>query len=156
MTNEEAIQILRANVMVACDTSDKVGYGTPLNKAIEQALKMAIKALEQQPCETAIDKKEVFNILRRNYRVQSVSVDGYCVPANYREDIYDEIKALPPVTPTHKVEKWIRKPIRNEKGGCIGAEMICSYCKKDNEQDKKLAYCPNCGAEMRGSENEIN
>lgn len=53
----------------------------------------------------------------------------------------------------HKVGKWIRKPIRNEKGGCIGAEMICSYCKKDNEQDKKLAYCPNCGAKMEGDEN---
>ena len=52
----------------------------------------------------------------------------------------------------YKTGKWIRKPIRNEKGGCIGAEMICSYCKKDNEQDKKLAYCPNCGAEMRGAE----
>lgn len=49
MTREEAIILLRANVMVACDTSDKVGYGTPLNKAIEQALKMAIKALEQEP-----------------------------------------------------------------------------------------------------------
>lgn len=46
MTREEAINTLRANVMVACDTSDKVGYGTPLNKAIEQALDMAIKSLE--------------------------------------------------------------------------------------------------------------
>lgn len=45
MTNEEAIKILKANVMVACDTSDKVGYDTPLNKAIEQALEMSINAL---------------------------------------------------------------------------------------------------------------
>ena len=45
---EQAIVLLRANVMVACDTSDKVGYGTPLNKAIEEALKMAIGALEQE------------------------------------------------------------------------------------------------------------
>jgi hypothetical protein len=54
MTKEEAIKTLRANVMVACDTSDKVGYGTPLNKAIEQALDMAIKALEQQPSDDEI------------------------------------------------------------------------------------------------------
>ena len=49
MTKEEAVNLLRANVMVACDTSDKVGYGTPLNKAIEEALNMVINALEQEP-----------------------------------------------------------------------------------------------------------
>lgn len=54
MTKKEAINLLRANVMVACDTSDKVGYGTPLNKAIEEALNMAIRALEQQPSDDEI------------------------------------------------------------------------------------------------------
>ena len=52
-----------------------------------------------------------------------------------------------------KVGKWIRKPIRNDKGGCIGAEMICSYCNKDNRHDEYMDYCPNCGSEMVGAEN---
>lgn len=53
-----------------------------------------------------------------------------------------------------KVGKWTRKPIRNDKGGCIGAEMICSCCNKDNRHDEYMDFCPNCGAEMRGTENE--
>lgn len=52
-----------------------------------------------------------------------------------------------------KVGKWIRKPIRNDKGGCIGAEMICSCCNKDNRHDEYMDYCPNCGAEMRDTDN---
>ena len=55
MTKEEAIKLLRANVMVACDTSNKVGYGTLLNKAIEQALEMAYFA---HPKDYTISKGE--------------------------------------------------------------------------------------------------
>ena len=43
---------------------------------------------------------------------------------------------------------WKRELIRNEKGGCIGAKMICPKCNKDNKHDEYMAYCPNCGAKM--------
>lgn len=69
MTKEEATQILRANVMVACDTSDKVGYGTPLNKAIEQALEMAIKALER-------DNEEIFKQFKTKAFYESQDILG--------------------------------------------------------------------------------
>lgn len=49
-----------------------------------------------------------------------------------------------------KVGKWKRKPIRNYKGGCIGVEMICSCCNKDNRHDEYMDFCPNCGAKMEG------
>ncbi len=52
-----------------------------------------------------------------------------------------------------RVGKWIRKPIRNEQGGCVGAKMICSRCNKDNRHDEYMDYCPHCSAEMRGVEN---
>ena len=57
-------------------------------------------------------------------------------------------------TEERKVGKWIRKPIRNDKGGCIGAEMICSCCNKDNKHDEYMDFCPNCGCRMRGANNE--
>lgn len=44
---------------------------------------------------------------------------------------------------------WTRELIRNEKGGCIGAKMICSYCGQDNEHDEYMQYCPNCGKKMK-------
>jgi hypothetical protein len=45
-TLKESISLLKANVMVACDTSPKVGYNTPLNKAIENALRDVIACAE--------------------------------------------------------------------------------------------------------------
>lgn len=49
--------------------------------------------------------------------------------------------------------KWIRELLRNEKGGCIGAKMICSECNNDNKHDEYMRFCPNCGADMRGENN---
>lgn len=46
------------------------------------------------------------------------------------------------------VGHWTRELIRNEKGGCIGAKMICSECNNDNKHDEYMDYCPNCGARM--------
>lgn len=47
-----------------------------------------------------------------------------------------------------KTGHWIRELIRNEKGGCIGAKMICSECGNDNKHDEYMDYCPNCGFRM--------
>lgn len=44
--------------------------------------------------------------------------------------------------------KWKRDLIRNNKGGCIYAKMICSNCRNDNLHDEYMPFCPNCGAKM--------
>ena len=53
-----------------------------------------------------------------------------------------------PTTPQSKTGHWTRELIRNEKGGCIGAKMICSECGNDNKHDEYMPYCPNCGVRM--------
>lgn len=64
------------------------------------------------------------------------------------EFIEDE---LPPVTPTRKVGKWIGE----EEGyysecSCCGA----SFLWEDYKCIGDWKYCPNCGADIRGNENE--
>lgn len=44
---------------------------------------------------------------------------------------------------------WRRILIRNNKGGYIGARMLCPVCNKDNGQDEYMKYCPNCGSRLR-------
>ena len=66
----------------------------------------------------------------------------------------DTVDEQPTVQPQMKKGKWTRELIRNEKGGCIGAKMICSECDNDNKHDEYMKFCPNCGAEMKGKENE--
>jgi hypothetical protein len=136
MTSEEAIKTLRANVMVACDTSDKVGYDTPLSKSIEQALEMAIKALEQEPCEDCWSKKEVADIInRQRFGIQKISMGI----------IKEKLEALPTVTPTRKRGKWLKSNICGAK--------VCSICLAHMGLSN-FKYCPNCGAEMENVEND--
>lgn len=135
MTNEEAIKILRANVMVACDTSDKVGYDTPLSKAIEQALEMSIKALEQEPCEDCVSRKRLMD----NY-------NGVETPVGYRKVVdFEVIKNMQSVTPTRKKGKWIKSN--------IGGAKVCSICLAHMGLSN-FKYCPNCGSEMENVEND--
>ena len=100
--------------------------------------------LEQEPCKNAIDKEAVFAILRRHHREHGRDVDGDWVPGDYTEGVYDEIKALPPVTPTRKKGKWIEEP---------NCWLRCSCCNSHHPHTSIYAirgsnYCPECGAEM--------
>ena len=57
-----------------------------------EADKMAIKALEQEPCEDAISRAEAIRV-----------ASGYCHPAN----IAKELGELPPVLPEQNMGEWI-------------------------------------------------
>lgn len=158
MTKEEAVNILRANVMVACDTSDKVGYGTPLNKAIEEALDMAIKALEQQTNDCMIfgTKENCFGGATENecehcdYKIQKLEQHSEdCVSrtevlkiVEYHNNptfiepmgtVRNILKDLPPVTPTHGT----CKDCTNYVVGVLDEEI----CIRGHELIHKDFYC---------------
>ena len=73
--------------------------------------------------------------------------------------IYDEVKAIPPVTPTRKVGKWILND--NQGVQAVGYKTYhCSECNREISSKyhgkisllKEYPYC-HCGAEMKGAEN---
>lgn len=101
---------------------------------------MAIEALEKEPCDDSINRQVVLNTL-------FYKSDNNCEVVLNKE-LQDRIKALPSVTPRQKIGYWTRELIINEYGGCIGAKMICSECGQDNGYDKRMKFCPNCGAKM--------
>lgn len=43
---------------------------------------------------------------------------------------------------------WKRILIRNDKGGCVGAKMICPVCNVDSGHYEYMKYCSNCGARL--------
>ena len=57
-----------------------------------------------------------------------------------------DIQELPPVTPTRKVGKWINS--------VYSVGFTCTCCSLTQTSGFKYDYCPNCGAKMRGAENE--
>lgn len=95
MNIEEAVKILRANVMVACDTSSKVGYETPLNRAIEEALNIVINAVEQQHSDDCVSRQAVDHLCFEYLR------------ANTDDNIafYEHFRDLLPVTSVHGICK---------------------------------------------------
>lgn len=59
---------------------------------------------------------------------------------------------LPSAQPEHKHGKWVL--VRDEEAG--NALYMCSACGKGDihAPEVKVSYCWNCGAEMRGAEDE--
>lgn len=132
MTNEEAVKELKA-LLNMCDPS-------PLTKELEDALKMAIKALDQQPCEDAVSRSEAIDKLTKFY---NMVLDDNGTKLNIR-DIVGTLERLPSVTPQRPIGKWTRN-LR------MGLHQ-CSNCGKFCDFD--YLYCPNCGAKMSGGGEE--
>lgn len=143
MTNEEIIQ----------------GLYRGDNKAID----MAIKALEQQPCEDeCITKAEAINTIHKTiYGFFDIADDDSEEPINDKDKllltinkaISNAVKALPSVTPQPKMGKWIFvHPLQEDDEGAY----MCSCCGIGNWGiDPKVdKYCFNCGADMEGEDND--
>jgi len=66
------------------------------------------------------------------------------------EQALSEIKEMLESQPERKKGYWIKKePTIKELHGCY---YECSKCHKFSLPFQKLNFCPNCGADMRGTE----
>lgn len=119
---------------------------------IEDAVEMAIKALEQEPCGDCISREAVENAIKHaevNFTVNS-DIDFTKHIREVHEivnGIVDaQIKALrdlPFVTPQPKMGKWEKRDVRGQRVDC------CSVCGLSNGTIYEYNYCPNCGAKMQ-------
>ena len=104
---------------------------------------MAIKALGQEPCDDAIDRKYLTGLM---FTETDLSDAHTCY-----ESIRKIVEEMPSVTPIRPKGHWIGEKtlIPNNEYGHIHQE--CSCCGKFRIVDN---FCPNCGADMRGGEND--
>lgn len=117
MTREEAINHLKTVAKSAIDS----GY----DGAVVDAVDMAIKAIEQQPCEDCISREAAEDVV--------MWYDGQGAMLN-------EIHKLPSVQPKPKTGHWIFDEI-------LDKHYYCSECKSMGVD--YWDYCPYCGAKMR-------
>ena len=156
-------------------TRERIIHG--LYRGDSKAIKEAIKALEQEPCEDAISRADAIRV-----------ASGYCHPSN----IAKELAKLPPVQPKYNASEWchdcseydqnkhccprFNRVIRNaveevkkpktghwiEYTRVLAPEPInrweqawyCSECGYGNQECEdgsawlEWKYCPNCGKRM--------
>lgn len=116
---------------------------------LSQALSVAIKALEQQPCEDCVSREAV-----DEYITNLLSGYLYDEERTRLEDLSAFVWELQPVTPQQKIGHWI---LLDE---CSNSGYYCSECHKKvikegwSKTVKKVKYCPNCGAKMAESEDK--
>lgn len=106
----------------------------------------------QESCEDAISRQAVLDYIYNDLGLGDEENGNDVERQMELERSYKYVKSLPPVTPQLKTGYWTRELIRNKKGGCIGAKMICSECGNDNKHDEYMHHCPNCGAKMKSEE----
>jgi hypothetical protein len=73
------------------------------------------------------------------------------LPGDQKEVFEDEINAEPSIEPERKTGRWLSD---NRPGGGF---WVCSCCKFPSEAfaaNVLYKFCPNCGADMRGGEDE--
>lgn len=134
MTIDDAIQRLKTTD--ACDVD------------LCEALDMAIKALEQEPCEDCIRRSDIgftnFEIVMCN--------------GDYKEALkmlLDKIEKAPSITPQPKIGKWKAFTHsayhgNDEDGEPIWREVTVYHCNLCNRRTViKEKYCPNCGCKMQ-------
>ena len=135
MTREEAYS--RIDAIIAKYEIDEE-YVTITSALDYDALRVARKALEQEPCEDAIGRSDMLDAIGHGTTYTS-------------EELQRIIKALPPVNLQEpKTGHW------EQYGNSWEDKFKCSECGK--EQPKILCgeriighwsdYCPNCGAKM--------
>ena len=102
------------------------------------AMVMAIKALEQEPCEDAISRQTVLDAIEDDNRNGMWS----CFVSDDDAQVFkDVIRQLPSFNPQPKMGHWIDDN---------GIYAWCSYCKEHIYQTGEFNYCPNCGCAMKG------
>lgn len=157
MTNEEA------KVFMLQFNTDK-----RLNSSEHEAVRMAIKALEQEPCTDVISRQAAIDCLNADFTIDGK--ENMETVVDYINGAFKQIKALPSVTPQPKMGQWIMKHRtynkvkhytgQDEMGETHTISVLeryevdepyCSKCGKlagDTSQD----FCCACGAKMEVEE----
>lgn len=167
MTREEAIVMQKAMRDNLHETGKDYPYRDDMIPLMKESCDIAIKTLEREPCDDCVSRKALIDM------ATVIETDDYS--GNEIMEVVDtnDIRALPPVTPTkciatvkfskddmrelidekmkdivveHKKGKWIEDYIPLPLSDGSKKCYQCSECR--THWDNVFNYCPNCGCFM--------
>ena len=125
MSREEALKIWLPVIKMGVESMQECS----------EALDMAIKALEQEPCADMVSRDAMWEVLQRLYGTEG--------------ELVEELMSLPPVLPMPKMGKWVYDK-EEDSYRC----SLCTFpCHKDNLGAIPTNYCANCGSYNGGGDN---
>jgi len=101
----------------------------------------------QQPCEDCIRRQAVIEHICESKECYKEECKGRTLK---RCPDLQWVFDLPPVTPQRPEGRWIAT--ENEEMNIDG--YFCSCCDLPMETEERTKFCPNCGAEMSGGEED--
>lgn len=140
MTREEAAKILKLE-----RDSWRKNPKLKVDQRLYDALDVAIKALEQKPCEDCISREELLKAIDTWDKFgcdadnKLIPVKDCYVPYIHYDDVVKCVKGLPSVNPKSKTGHWI-------DGVC----SECGYIGGEEVFGGEFKYCPVCGTVMGG------
>ena len=133
MTREEVIAQLKMDRDL-CNFNPMTGEEEPMNEDCRKsadALDIAIKAIEQQPCEDAVSRQAVLN--KKNLVELEDGQSFYCISP-------EDVETLPTVTPTSKASEW-QQDHAILKAHSDGANEVIDRIKEARKEMQKLRGC---------------
>jgi hypothetical protein len=140
-TDDDCVLLLKKGI---CESTWEIQYSKcPLVEVLE-------------PCEDAVNRRKLLNDLEeliaawKKYPVMAKQIKGV-------ETAIEYVKTIPSVTPERKMGKWLDAVLPNDNGG-LPVE-VCDQCNTFFPlafTGGGLKFCPNCGADMRGEQDEVD
>ena len=176
MTKEDAINLFKEWLYAGIDINDNCFRCLRVEE--QDAVMMAIFALEQEPCDECkyktftelyfhtdpemVEQEPCEDAISRDAVLDTTICEGIsCNECSFNEIdgesgclLHARIDELPPVTPSRRKGHWRKTPkaVMGE-----GYMWYCDNCEYEVYQDSSRDYpsekfCPNCGAEMGDAE----
>lgn len=100
---------------------------------------------KQEPCDDCVSRETVINTIMP----YCSDDDGSTGNLDDLRNVLDDIESLPPIQPKREKGEWIKTQLGTVCNKCYRFPLL----SKD-ENEILSNYCPYCGADMRGKENE--
>ena len=137
-----------------CPLYDKDRHRCPrFNKVIPETLR-ELQSAQPEPREDAVSRRRLLSDLKEltaawgKYPVMAEQIKGVETAIGY-------VETIPSVTPERPKGKWIPQDMNNKSYGMVSTAVYyypkCSVC---GWSANNTNFCPNCGADMRGGEDE--
>lgn len=139
------------------DNSEVARYGATFRQHEIIDIIEGMPSTQPEPCEDAVSRRRLLSDLKEltaawgKYPVMTEQIKGVETAIGY-------VETIPSVKPEQRGKgKWIE-----EDDGWDGVFWRCSECNEPfylvdgTPVDNEYHYCPNCGADMRGEQDDKN